>query len=170
MMLASPTSPRRQRDDEVGAKLSVDADDVTKQALFVPGREALLDGEGVAEVESAGEELPGPVVAVSGFELSAAQDAEGGAELLADLVLTALPAGQGQKPHFIPESPRQPGDQGAVFVVGMSGDEERAPRLSHASQRELRRLGLTGRRGDPSLSKERRQRLGNEEEKDEAHS
>ena len=94
--LAAPRPFERERDHDVGTKRSQDAHDVFEGGVVTPPVEVLLPAEREAEIGGQAEVLLGPVVAVDGGQLLAAQHGERFEELGAERVLSPVAAGERQ--------------------------------------------------------------------------
>jgi hypothetical protein len=86
----------------------------------------LLRVLGKAEVEGAGEVLPAAVDAPRGEELLGADHAQPLAELVADQVLPAVAAGEGEVGRFDALAAGEIRDRLRVLVVRVRGDDEHA--------------------------------------------
>src|SRR5260370_5915695 len=90
------------------------------------------------------EELVGAVDRARGEQLFAANDAELGAELLADEVLAALAAIEREVGGLGAEAARQPCQELGVFVVGMGADDQHALVGAELPQRVGQRRDAAG--------------------------
>jgi hypothetical protein len=153
-----------QGQDHVRSNRAHHADEVLQDLVAPPLRVRFVDAERHPEIVGAGEILLHPVAAVDGVQLLRAQDAEGLAQLGADLVLPAFaPRGREQRyPHA--QAAREGGDGRVVLVVGVGGDDEdgrqvREPAQAQAEGSGARRRGRRPRGSDRRL---RRKRAGQE--------
>src|SRR5207253_10474304 len=92
MVLPAAGPIRAQSDDDVGTNRAHEAHEVGDDLVAAPFLERLLDAEGEAKVDRAGEVLLGAVEAVQGRELLGSQHAQGLEDLRADLILPAVAA------------------------------------------------------------------------------
>jgi len=112
-------------DDDLRAEGADHADHVFERDA-APDFLGLLGRFYVAGVHGACEKLAHAVVLVGGEEFFGADDAEFGALLGADGVLSALAAGDGEKRDVGIEPAGEVGEQAGPFVVGVRGDEKDA--------------------------------------------
>ena len=119
VVLAAAGSLRPHRHDHVGPHRPDEADVVADDLIASPALERLLEAEGVAEIDGAGEVLLGAVELVHRHQLRRPQHAERVAELGADLVLASVAPGGGCERGSNAEAAIEHHEQAVVLVVGM---------------------------------------------------
>src|SRR5947208_4571759 len=128
LVVTVPVARRTGEDgnDDLGSKPPHYLEYVAEQRVAGPEAQGFVDRLGIAEVVRAREELAGAVDPPGGEQLLRADDAELGAELGADQVLSPFAAGERQIGHLSAEPPGEEGDQIRVLVVGVRPDHEDA--------------------------------------------
>ena len=114
------------RDHHIGAEFADDADDVGENALLVPDGEGLAIILGESEVDCAGEELACAVKLTGGKKFVGADVAQFRAKLVAQNILSAVAAGDGEIGGPIVAAMGEVGEELRVFIIRMSGDEQDA--------------------------------------------
>ena len=117
---------------------------VGQQRVARPEPKRFLGRLGVAEIERAREELAGAVELASGEELLGADDAELGAELLADEVLAALTPRERQVGGLDAHATGQQREELRVLVVGVGADHEHALVRAQLAQGARQRRDAAG--------------------------
>ena len=125
------------RDDNIGPKAPDHPDDVRQDLVAIPNPQRLRGIFRETEVDRAGEELPTMIEAARGQELMRPDEAELFAQFRTDQILAAIAAGDAKIRGFIKRAVRPQRHQVRVFVVGMRGDIEDAPKHIQFLEREL---------------------------------
>lgn len=166
MPVATLAGRRKAGDDDVGTKLSIEPDRVTKDVLFPPDRERLLGTLRVAEVDRAGEELPRAVDPPRRQELLRPQETDELALLLSYEVLPAVASGEGQVRRLDEPAPGQRGEERRVLVVGMRADVERTAHHLELLELQLDLGGIRSLRGLGDRARGRRNEREEHEERE----
>jgi hypothetical protein len=125
---------REARHDHVRPEGADHADDVGKDSLPVPDLQGLPIVLREPEVVRAAEVLSPPVDTPGREQFLGTGHAQLLAELRAEEILTAVPAGEREIGRPIPAPARQVGDDLRVFVIGMGRDIEHAAQRAEALQ------------------------------------
>jgi len=138
LAVAVARSTAKSQDDDVGTEAADHPDNVAEDLIVTPLLETFLGCFGESEIDGARKELLRAVDAPRREQLLGANDAELVALFGADQVLSALASREREitGAHLAPT--RQIGEQGRVFVIGMSGDHEHAANDVQAIEREAR--------------------------------
>ena len=146
VMLAAAATSWRQGGHDIGTDGADHPHEVAEDLLPAPPLEGLLDAEGVAEVDGAGEVLLGAVQPVGGVQLLGPQHRQGVEQLGADFVLPSVAARRREQHGAVALPPGQLRQQRVVLVVGMGHDRhEGAGAVELAQGHSECRPSLTGR-------------------------
>ena len=128
LVVAMPVGRRARpdRDDHLRPIRPDHADDITGERFTVPVPERLLRVLRVPEIVRPGEELLGTIHTPRGEQLLGADRAERLAQLVADLVLPAVAAREGEIGAVHLTSAREPGKQRRVLIVRVCPHHEHA--------------------------------------------
>src|SRR5581483_8296685 len=143
LAVAVPRRAGEDRHDDLRPEPADHGEDVGEERVARPEAERFGRSLGEPEVVGAGEVLLGAVEPARGEQLLGAEDAELGAELGPEQVLSALAAGERQVRRARAQAAREDGEQLGVFVVGVGADHEHA--FARAELLERR-----GQRRDPA--------------------
>ena len=127
-MMAMPISRRARpdRDDHLRPVRPDHADDIAGERFAVPVSEGLFGVLRIAEIVRPGEELLGAIHASRGEQLLCTDRAERLAQFVADLILPAVAAREGEIGAVHLSTSREPGEQRGILIVGVCPHHEHA--------------------------------------------
>ena len=132
--VAIPRGAAEDRHHHLGPEAADDPHDVLEHRVPGPVRPGVVQILGEAEVVGTGEELAGAVEPPGGKQFLGAEQPQLLSQLLADQVLAALAAIEGEICRLRPHAARQQGEELGVLVVGMGRDEQHPLVVTQAAE------------------------------------